>query len=146
MNYHYPKEWIRNDLTSSAYITGPGTCKSVLNNFASRHHFSTNILVSWCLPLSHIFTQNFLKFPHLPPPQAWCRVTPVFQGPQIRGRGWLKAREKAPLELPDDFKHKLKLRKVTHTSQDMCLDFYDFCHATSVNCYVKNDAKRWRIS
>ena len=66
MNYHCLKEWIRNDLMNSCYITGPGTSKSFLNNFASPHHFSTNILVSWCLPLSHIFTQNFLRFPHPP--------------------------------------------------------------------------------
>ena len=43
----------------------------------------------------------------------------------IRGRGWLKARENAlPVLLDDhDFKHKLKLSKVKHTSQDLCRDF-----------------------
>ena len=152
MNYHCLKEWIRNDLTSSCYITGPGTSKSFLNNFASRHHFSTNILVSWCLPLSHIFTQNFLKFSHPPPPQAWYTVKPVFQGPHIRGRGWLKAQKRALLELFDDFKHKLKLSKVKHTSQDLCLDFWRFlpCHIREFLCQKWRQAltnkfkKRWR--
>ena len=110
------------------------------------------ILVSWCLPLSHIFTQKFLKFSHSPPPQAWYTVKPVFHGPHIRGRGWLKARKRALLVLLDDFKHKLKLRKVKHTSQDLCLDFHDFCHATSVNflCHKRGQAltnklkKQWR--
>ena len=35
----------------------------------------------------------------------------------------IKAQERALLELLDDFKPKFKLRKVKHTSQDMCLDF-----------------------
>ena len=126
MNYHCLKERIRKDLTSSSYITGPGTSKSVLNNFAP--HFSTNILVSWCLSLSHIFTRNFQRFSHsnqntLSPPQTWYTVKPVFHGSHIRGRGWFKARERALLELLDDFKPNPKLSKVKHTSQELCLDF-----------------------
>ena len=145
MNYHRLKERIRKDLTSSSYITGPGTSESFLNNFPSPL-FSTNILVSWCLPLSHIFTQNFLGFYHPPPPQASYTVKPVFHGTHIRGRGWLKARERALLGLLDDFKRQLKLSKVKHTSQDLRLIFHSFCHATSVNFYATNDAKPWRIS
>ena len=149
MIYHCLKERIRKDLTSSSHITGPGTSKSVLNNFAP--HFSTNILVSWCLSLSRIFTQKCLSFPHCNqntrfPPQTWYTVKPVFQRTHIRGWGWLKARERALLELIDDFKRKLKLRKVKHTSQDLCLIFHDFCHAISVNFYTTNDAKHRRIS
>ena len=90
MNYHSLKERIRQDLTSSSYITGPGTSKLVLHNFAP--HFSTNILVSCCLSLSHIFTRNFLRFSHSnqntpSPPQTWYTVKPVFHGTHIRGRG-----------------------------------------------------------
>ena len=69
MNYHCLKEQIRKDLMTSSYITSPGTSKLVSNNFASPH-FSTNILASWCLSLSHIFTQKFLKFYHPPLLQA----------------------------------------------------------------------------
>ena len=146
MNYHCLKERIRKDLTSSSYITGPGTSESFLNNVASPL-FLTNILVSWCLPLmSHIFTQNFLGFYRPPPPQAWYTVKPVFHGTHIRGRGWLKARERALLGLLDDFKRQLKLSKVKPTSQDLCLIFHNFCHARSENFYATNEAKPWRMS
>ena len=114
-------------------------------------------MMSWCLSLSHIFTRNFHRFSHCnqntpSPPQTWYTVKPVFHGSHIRGRGWLKARERALLELLDDFKPKLKLSKVKHTSQDLCYDFHDFCHATSVNfsCHKWGKAltnklkKRWR--
>ena len=102
--------------------------------------------MSWCLSLSHIFNRNVLRFYHPPPPQAWYTVKPVFHGTHIRGRGWLKARERALLGLLDDFKRQLKLSKVKHTSQDLCLIFHSFCHATSVNFYATNDAKPWRMS
>ena len=117
----------------------------VLEQFRFTSLFNQHLGVLVSAPEPHLHPKLPWVLPRTPP-QDWYTVKPVFHGTHIRGRGWLKARERALLGLLDDFKRQLKLSKVKHTSQDLRLIFHSFCHATSVNFYATNDAKPWRIS
>ena len=105
---------------------------------------------SWCLGVCPWATSSpktslgFLTPTKTPLPLPRLGI----QWTHIRGRGWLKARERALLELLDDFKPELKLSKVKHTSQDLCLDFSRLlpCHMGEF-FYATNEVKlkkRWR--
>ena len=117
----------------------------VLEQFRFTSLFNQHLGVLVSAPEPHLHPKLPWVLPPTPP-QAWYTVKPVFHGTHIRGRGWLKARERALLGLLDDFKRQLKLSKVKPTSQDLCLIFHNFCHATSENFYATNDAKPWRMS
>ena len=116
----------------------------VLEQFRFTSLFNQHLGVLVSAPEPHLHPKLPWVLPRTPP-RAWYTVKPVFHGTHIRGRGWLKARERALLGLLDDFKRQLKLSKVKPTSQDLCLIFHNFCHATSENFYATNDAKPWRM-
>ena len=117
-------------------------------------HLITFQPTSWCLGVCPWATSSpktslgFLTPTKTPLPLPRLGI----QWTHIRGRGWLKARERALLELLDDFKPELKLSKVKHTSQDLCLDFSRFlpCHIRECLCQKWRQAltnklkKRWR--
>ena len=154
--YPHRKTMVNNELPSFKRTNQERPYKQLLH-YWSRHHrvvleqfrftslFNQHLGVLVSAPEPHLHP----KLPWVPPPTpspGLIYSETCIHGTHIRGRGWLKARERALLGLLDDFKRQLKLSKVKHTSQDLRLIFHSFCHATSVNFYATNDAKPWRIS